>query len=241
MSQRSAVPRYGFHEGVRAGIPIALGYFAVSFSFGIQAVLYGLTIFESVLFSLTNVTSAGQFAGLAIIASNSSYFEMALTQFVINLRYMLMSTALSQKFDPKTPNRSRLAAAFGITDEIFGVAATAKGRIQPSYMYGMMAVAIPGWTLGTLCGAVMGNVLPGMVLSALGIALYGMFIAIFIPPCRKEKSVLVVVLCAMALGALFYYVPALSRISSGFRIILITVGVSAAAAVIAPVKEEEAE
>lgn len=230
---------YGFREGVRAGIPIALGYFAVSFTFGIQCVFYGLSIPEAVLFSLSNVTSAGQFAGLGIIAQDSGYLSMALSQFIINLRYLLMSTALSQKFSPETGNGKRLVAAYGVTDEIFGVAATADGLIEPSYMYGMMAVAIPGWTLGTFFGAFLGNILPTMVLSALGIAIYGMFIAIFVPPCKESRAVLAVVLSAMGLSALLYYAPYLNKIPSGFRVIIVTLLVATIAAVAAPVKDEE--
>lgn len=232
---------YGFVAGLKAGIPIALGYFAVSFTFGIQSLFYGLSVGEAVLFSLSNLTSAGQFAGLDIIAADSGYLTMALSQFIINLRYLLMSTALSQKFSPDAGNGSRMLAAFGITDEIFGVAATAEGTILPSYMYGMMCVAIPGWTFGTFVGAYLGSILPESVLSALGIAIYGMFIAIFIPPCRHSKAVLIVVLSSMGLSSIFAFAPYLKNISGGIRVIIITIAVAAAAAWIAPVPDEKEE
>lgn len=152
-----------FGKGLQDGIPIGLGYFAVSFTFGIMAIQSGLTAWQAVLISLTNLTSAGQFAGIGIIAAGGSLWEMALTQLVINLRYCLMSFSLSQKLEKGVSNGHRLAVAFGVTDEIFGVSASQEGRISPWYNYGVMCVAIPGWTLGTLAGAVSGSLLPGFL------------------------------------------------------------------------------
>ena len=230
--------RQYFTAGFKDGIPICLGYIAVSFTFGIMAKKVGISIFDAVLISLTNVTSAGQFAGLSLIASTASYIEMAITQLIINLRYCLMSCALSQKIDPEAPLFHRFLIAYGVTDEIFGVSICRPGSLRPSYSYGLMAVAIPGWVLGTLFGILSGNLLPAGIISALGIAIYGMFLAIIIPPAKEEKPVLLVVLSAVALSTLFTYTPVLNKISSGFQIILITVLVAGAAAILFPVKEE---
>ena len=177
-----------FGKGLQDGIPIGLGYFAVSFTFGIMAIQSGLTAWQAVLISLTNLTSAGQFAGIGIIAAGGSLWEMALTQLVINLRYCLMSFSLSQKLEKGVSNGHRLAVAFGVTDEIFGVSASQEGRISPWYNYGVMCVAIPGWTLGTLAGAVSGSLLPDFLVSALSVAIYGMFLAVIIPPAKKNRA-----------------------------------------------------
>ncbi|MCD7736241.1 MAG: AzlC family ABC transporter permease [Lachnospiraceae bacterium] len=230
-----------FRSGLKDGIPIALGYFAVSFTFGIMAVSAGLTVWQAVLISLTNLTSAGQFAGLEIIAAGGSYLEMALTQLIINLRYCLMSFSLSQKLTRGCARGHRFAVAFGITDEIFGISASREGRISPYYNYGAMCVAIPGWTLGTLAGAVSGNLLPEFALSALGVAIYGMFLAVIIPPAKHSRAVLGVVFGAMAVSCLFAYVPVLRQVSSGFAIIITTLLVAGAAAYFCPVAEDDPE
>ncbi len=230
--------RVSFQRGFKDGVPIGLGYFAVSFTFGIMAVSGGLSIWQAVLISLTNLTSAGQFAGLDIIFAGGSYWEMALTELIINLRYSLMSFSLSQKMEKNTGAGKRLVVAFGITDEIFGISASQPGRVSPWYNFGAMCVGIPGWTLGTLTGAVLGNILPAFVISALSVAIYGMFLAIIIPPARKNRAVLGVIIAAMALSCLFAAVPLLQQVSSGFVIIIVTVVVSAVAALLFPVKEE---
>ena len=227
-----------FKHGIKDGIPIGLGYFAVSFSFGIIAVGGGLTPWQAALISLTNLTSAGQFAGIEIIFAAGSLWEMALTQLIINLRYCLMSFSLSQKLLPGTGMLHRLVMAFGITDEIFGVSAGQEGKISPFYNYGAMCMAIPGWTLGTFLGAVAGNLLPEFIVSALGVAIYGMFLAVFIPPAKKNRAVLGVVAGAMAVSTLFRVIPLLSHVSSGFVIIITTVLVSGIAAFVSPVKED---
>lgn len=226
-----------FLQGMRDGMPVCLGYFAVSFAFGIQAVGIGLSVFESAVLSAANVTSAGQFAALGIIAAGASYIELAFTQLIINLRYFLMSCALSQRISPKMSLWHRLGIAYGVTDEIFALSAAQPVPLSPYYNYGMIAVAIPGWILGTLFGAVAGNILPGILTNALGVALYGMFVAIVVPPAKKNRVIAGAALLAMALSALFTYAPLLKEISSGFRIILITVAVSALAALFFPVED----
>ena len=228
-----------FINGMKDGIPIGLGYIAVSFTFGIAAVSAGIPAFGAALISLTNVTSAGQFAGLTIIAANGTLLEMALTQFIINLRYCLMSFSLAQKLNQNTPFVHRFLMAFGVTDEIFAIGVSHKGKLPPSYHYGAMAVAIPGWVTGTALGAVFGNILPAFIMSALGIAIYGMFLAIILPPAREDKTILCVVLAAMTLSALFYITPVLKEISSGFVIIITTVLVAGVAAFIKPIHEEK--
>ena len=228
----------GFRKGIQDGIPIGAGYFAVSFTFGMMAVSGGLTPWQAVLISLTNLTSAGQFAGLGIIVACGSMWEMVLTQLVINLIYCLMSFSLSQKLEKNVSTGHRLAVAFGVTDEIFGVSASQEGRISPWYNYGVMSMAIPGWTLGTLVGAVLGNVLPGFLVSALNVAIYGMFLAVIIPPAKKNRAVFGVVIGAMALSTVFAEVPVLNKVSSGFVIIITTVVVAGLAAHFCPISEE---
>lgn len=228
-----------FKKGIKDGIPIGLGYLAVSFTFGMMSVSSGLSIWQAVLISLTNLTSAGQFAGLDIIVAGGSYWEMALTQLVINLRYCLMSFSLSQKMRRDEPWARRYLVAFGITDEIFGVSASQEGKVSAFYNYGAMCMAIPGWTLGTLLGAISGSLLPDFIMSALGVAIYGMFLAVIIPPAKKNKAVLLVVVAAMAVSTLFAVVPGLNKISSGFVIIITTLVTAGGAAYLCPVKEDE--
>ena len=228
-----------FKKGIKDGIPIGLGYLAVSFTFGMMSVSSGLSIWQAVLISLTNLTSAGQFAGLDIIVAGGSYWEMALTQLVINLRYCLMSFSLSQKMRRDEPWAYRYLVAFGITDEIFGVSASQEGKVSAFYNYGAMCMAIPGWTLGTLLGAISGSLLPDFIMSALGVAIYGMFLAVITPPAKKNKAVLLVVVAAMAVSTLFAVVPGLNKISSGFVIIITTLVTAGGAAYLCPVKEDE--
>ena len=229
-----------FFKGCRDGVPIMLGYLAVSFSFGIKALLEHLTVGQAVLMSGLNLTSAGQFASLSVIAAAGSYLELALSQLIINLRYCLMSASLSQKVDPKAPFFHRFIMSFGVTDEIFALSAAAEGPLSPFYTYGQMAVAIPGWTIGTLLGAIAGNILPARVLVALSVALYCMFIAIIVPPAKQNKTLAWVIVVSMAVSAVFCYTPYLKEISAGMRVILLTVALSVAAALIRPVKEEDA-
>ena len=230
-----------FRDGCRDAIPVCLGYIAVSFAFGIESSKIGMSVFQAIMTSLLNVTSAGQFSALEIIARNGSFIELAILQLIINLRYMLMSTALSQKLDPELGTGYRLGISYGVTDEIFALSVLKKGKLYPLYSYGLIFISVFGWILGTGLGAFAGQIMPQRIISCLGLAIYGMFIAIIIPDTRTSKSVLMVVIAAMALSTIFTFAPYLKAISSGFRIIIITVFVAAIAAVYAPVKEEEHE
>lgn len=226
-----------FLKGLYHGIPIALGYLSVSFGFGIMAVTKGLTALEAVGISVSNLTSAGQAAGVDIIAAGGTVIEMIITQLVINIRYSLMGISLSQKLDKSFTTPHKLIASYGITDEIFAVASAQEEPLTPPYMYGMILIATLGWTLGTLLGAVSGEILPADITSAMGIVLYGMFIAIIIPPSRKQKSVLMVVLAAAAISVLFYYL--FTFVSGGFAVIISAVIAAAIGALLFPVKDEE--
>ncbi len=226
-----------FKNGFRDGIAVGLGYFAVSFTFGMASAANGLSVWQAVLISLTNVTSAGQFSGLEIIAASGTYVEIALTQLIINLRYCLMSFSLSQKLDRSAPSWHRYFMAYSVTDEIFALDASQNGPLSPVYHYGITSVAVPGWVLGTLVGAISGNILPAFVISALGVAIYGMFLAIIIPTAKKDHAVLLVVLSAMGLSFLFAVLPGLKKITPGFVIILTTVIVAGVAAKLKPTED----
>ena len=231
--------KLNFRKGMYDGIPIMLGYLSVSFGFGILAVKCGLSVFASGMVSLTNITSAGQAAGVEIIAAAGSVIEMILVQITINMRYSLMALSLSQKCDESFTPIHRLIASYGITDEIFALCAAQEQKLRPSYMYGMISVAALGWTSGTVLGAAAGELLPASVSSAMGIMLYGMFIAIIIPPARKNISVLVTVIIAALISILFKYL--LTAVSGGFAVMISAIIAAAAAAVLFPVKDEEGE
>ena len=231
--------QHNYIRGMRQGIPVGLGYFVVSFTIGIAARKADLTAVQAAVMSFTNNTSAGQFASFALIVSGAPYLEMAISQAVINLRYCLMSCALSQKLDKELPFYHRLFVAFGVTDEIFGLSISQKGKLDPWYTYGVMSVAIPGWSLGTLAGVLSTGVLPQTFLNAMNMALYGMFIAIFMPAAREDKKLLPIIAAAMALSALVHMAPLFDFISSGMKIIVLTLAISGAAAVLMPVPEEE--
>lgn len=229
-----------FKDGIKDGLPIALGYLSVSFAFGITAVNMGIPAVTAVLISLTNVTSAGQVAGIGIIAAGGGYAEMALAQLIINLRYALMSLSLSQKLYSRYNIWHRLATAFCVTDEVFAVASGKSGEIPARYMYGLILLPYLFWSGGTAVGAFIGSILPDEVKSALGIAIYGMFIAIVIPPSKKSRGVLFTVITAAALSCIIYYVPLFSGISSGISIIICTVIAAALGALLFPreIREE---
>ena len=229
----------GFKRGLKSGLPIGIGYFPVSFTFGFLAVSSGLPIWAGFMISLTNLTSAGQFAGMNLMLAGAGYGELGLTTFVINLRYMLMSLALSQKIDGKIPIWKRLIFAFGITDETFVVASMEKPPIKAGYMFGLILLPIVGWNAGTLCGCCISGLLPQALQNAMGIALYAMFIAIIIPAARESAKVLLIIIIAVAITCIFKYVPFLSFVSSGFRIIVATVAAAAVGAWLFPKKEEE--
>lgn len=231
--------RSDFFKGMTHSIPIALGYISVSFGFGIAAVRAGLSVAAAVGISASNLTSAGQAAGVEIIAAGGTLIELALSQLVINLRYSLMGLSLSQKLDDSFTVPHRLLASYGITDEIFAVAAAQPGKLKPSYMYGLILISALGWTGGTLLGAVAGQALPQMFTAAMGILLYGMFIAIIIPPSRKSRSVFGAVLIAALISLLFKFV--FTKISVGFAIIISASVAAAVMALIAPVPDDEEE
>ena len=228
-----------FIRGLSHGIPICLGYFSVSFGFGILAVKSGLQAIDAILISLTNLTSAGQAAGVGIIAAAGTLLEMAITQFVINLRYSLMGLTLSQKLSDKFTTIHRLIASFGITDEIFAVAVSQKDKLVPSYMYGLIMISATGWVSGTALGAVAGLALPASLTAAMGILLYGMFIAIIVPAARKCKKDLIVILLAAAFSAIFKYL--LPSVSFGFAIIISAILAAVIGALLFPINLAETE
>lgn len=230
--------RQDFQYGLRDGVPIALGYFSVSFSFGIMALKGGLSVLQAAVTSLTNMTSAGQFAGLQIIIAGGTLLEMAATQLIINLRYALMSLSLSQKLSGNVTLWQRFIIAFANTDEIFAVAMSHNRELTFSYMVGLQILPIIGWTSGTACGAVAGSMLPAAINSALSVALYGMFLAVVIPAAKKTRPVLLMVLLAAAISCILYYVPLFQGISAGMSIIICTVAASVVGAIVFPVKEE---
>lgn len=228
-----------FKEGMRDGFPIGLGYFAVSFSLGIAARNAGLTSFQGVLMSTLINASAGEYAGLTLIAANATYLEIALITLIANARYLLMSCALSQKFSPKTPLIHRLFIGFDITDELFGIAIARPGFLKPSYYYGSMLTTIPFWASGTALGIIAGNLLPIRIVSALSVALFGMFLAVIVPPSKENKVVAFFVLLSFVASYASTLLPYISTLSDGTRTILLTVLISAIAALLFPIKQEE--
>ena len=228
-------------RGIKNGTPIGLGYFVVAFTLGIAAKNAGMTPFQGALASALMVASAGEFAAFQVMASLGTYLEMAIMMLVVNARYLLMSCSLSQKLDPKLPLHHRLLVGWGITDEIFGVVSCESGRINPYYNYGMMLAAIPCWTLGAFWGIAMGNILPANIISALGVGLYGMFLAIIIPPGRKNHVIAGLVLVSMAASWLMTNLPIFAAISSGMRTTILTIVIAGIAAVLSPIPEEEGE
>ena len=223
-----------FKNGLKDGIPIALGYFAVSFSLGITIVAAGISPIQGMVMSLTNLTSAGEFAGIRVIAAAGTIVEMILTQVIINLRYSLMSLSMSQKLDEKVKFWHKLIIAFGNTDEIFAVAMNHQRSLTLPYMVGLQLLPIIGWTSGTLLGAVASNLMPERVSAAMSVMLYGMFIAIVVPVAKKSKAVLIVAAIAVFCSCLFRYVPLLNEISDGVSIIICTIAAAAAGAIIFP-------
>ena len=228
-----------FTNGIRDGIPIALGYFAVAFSLGIVAKKAGLNPIQGFLSSLLNHASAGEYAEFTVILANAPYFEMAFVIMVTNIRYLLMSCALSQKFATDTSLLHRFLLGFGITDEIFGISIGRTGKLNPYYNYGAMAIALPSWALGTALGIVAGNVLPPSVVSALSVALYGMFVAIIVPASKQNKIVGGVVLVSFAVSYAVSKIPLFDSMSDSMKISLLTVIIAGLAAVLFPVKDEE--
>lgn len=228
-----------FRSGMKAGMPVCVGYFSVSFGFGTLAVSQGLKIWQAVLISASNLTSAGQFAGLTVIAASATIIEMILTQLVINSRYALMSLALGQRLGPDAGTGQRLLAAFFNTDEIFALGMSRYPMLTVPYFIGAGTVAAIGWTGGTALGAIAGSVLPLSVRTALGVMLYGMFIAIVVPQARQEKPMLICMALALVLSCLFTWVPALNAVSDGLAIVICTVAAAAICALLFPLEDEE--
>lgn len=230
-----------YKKGIKDGIPIALGYFAVAFALGIAAKKAGLNPFEAMLAAGLTNASAGAYAGFTLISESGSYLAMALSQLIVNARYLLMSCALSQKLNPETSLLHRAAIAFDVTDEVFGISIAVKGELNPCYNYGAMTVAIPGWALGTFFGVLMGNILPVRIVSALGVGLYGMFMAIIIPPARKNKIIATLIIISFILSFAFSRLPVICNVPSGTQVIILTILISLAAAIFLPLKDEEEE
>ena len=227
-----------FKHGLKNGIPIALGYFAVSFSLGITMIASGISAAEGTVMSISNLTSAGEFAGIRIIAVGGTLAEMVLTQVIINLRYSLMSMSLSQKLEEGMSLWKKLIIAFANTDEIFAVAMSHQKSLTFPFMAGLQLLPIFGWTLGTLLGAVAGNLMPERISIAMNVMLYGMFIAIVVPAAKKSKPVLIVACMAIVFSCLFRYVPGLNEVSEGIAISICTVLAAGLGAVFFPVKDE---
>lgn len=226
-----------FKLGVKRGMPICFGYLSVSFTFGLLCVNGGFPVWIAILISFSNLTGAGQFAAMNLMIQGTTYTEIALTTFFINLRYTLMSISLSQKLETKIPTLKRLLIGYGITDEVFGVASLEQGAVSFPYMMGLIAVSLAGWMNGTILGALICSAMPQALSSAMGIAIYGMFIAIVIPPLKKSRPVLYVVLCSIGLNLILYYVPVFHVISTGFRVIITALVASGIGAYLFPAKE----
>lgn len=229
-----------FKRGLRKGLPIMIGYLSVSFTFGVKAVNGGIPPYAAILMSLTNLTSAGQFAGATLLMEQSSMIELILTTFVINIRYMLMSLALSQKIEESRLGQ-RLFIGYGITDEIFAVASTEQRKVTPRYMYGLICLPVIGWTVGTALGAVASKLMPETLSCAMELGLYAMFIAIIIPPAKKKHAIAIVIIIAVVAQCIFSVVPFLKNISVGFRVILTAIVAAVFGAIVFPISKEEVE
>ena len=227
-----------FKDGMKDGIPIGLGYLAVSFSLGIMAKKAGLTPFQGLLASFLCNASAGEYAGFSIIAASATYIEMALAIFIANARYLLMSCAMSQRFSPNTSIIHRLTMAFDITDEVFAISIARPGCLNPYYTYGAMTTTMPLWAIGTALGVMAGNMLPIRLVSAFSVALYGMFLAVIIPPARKDKIIAGLIVVCFTLSFLSCYIPFVKEMSDGTKTIVLTVLISTVAAIVFPRKEE---
>lgn len=235
--EENMLSNYTFVRGIRDGIPICLGYFAVSFALGIAGRGVGMNAVQAFVMSLTMVASAGQFAAITLIGAGAGIIEMITTTVVVNLRYLLMSCSLTQKLSPETKLLHRLALSYCMTDEIFGLSISVDGFLRPVYTYGITMISVSGWCLGTVLGVVAGNILPALVTNALGVAMYGMFLAIIIPPAKENHFLGALVAVSMAASGLFSILPYLRSISSGFRVIILTILIAGIAAVIHPMEE----
>ena len=238
-SLRTPSNRSAFISGLRDGLPIGLGYLAVSFSLGIAVKDAGLSWFQGFIASWLCTTSTGEYAVFSLMAAGTTLLEVAFVTLIINARYLLMSCAMTQRLDPEMPFWHRFLIAFHLTDELFGIAIARHGTLNPCYSYGAFCLAVPGWALGTALGTVIGGVLPPFLVSALSVALYGMFIAVFIPPARKSKVVAGLIAVCFAVSYASTCLPLIRDLSEGLRIILLTVVLASAAALLFPRKPEE--
>ena len=237
--QLGAGRREVFMEGVHDGVPIALGYFVVAFTLGILAKTAGLTPWQGFVTSAVNIASAGEYAGFTVIAANAPYLEIAVLTLVANARYFLMSAALTQRFAPDTPLLHRLAVSFGVTDEVFGITVARGGTVNPYYNYGALAISVPAWSAGTSAGIMAGGILPAAAVSALSVALYGMFVWVILPPARKSRPIGGMVLLSFLLSLAATYAPVTSELSGGTRTILLTLLIAGVGAALFPIREEK--
>ena len=242
MEQRLGAGRRAvFMEGVHDGVPIALGYFVVAFTLGILAKTAGLTAWQGFVTSAVNIASAGEYAGFTVIAAQAPYLEIAVLTLVANARYFLMAAALAQRFAPDTPLLHRLAVSFGVTDEVFGITIARGGMVQPYYNYGALAISVPAWSAGTSAGILAGGILPAAAVSALSVALYGMFVWVILPPAKKSRPIAGMVLASFLLSLAATYAPLTSELSGGTRTILLTLLIAGVGAALFPVHEEQEE
>ena len=242
MEQRlGAGRRTVFMEGVHDGVPIALGYFVVAFTLGILAKTAGLSAWQGFVTSAVNIASAGEYAGFTVIAAQAPYLEIAVLTLVANARYFLMAAALAQRFAPDTPLLHRLAVSFGVTDEVFGITVARGGMVQPYYNYGALAISVPAWSAGTSAGILAGGILPAAAVSALSVALYGMFVWVILPPAKKSRPIAGMVLASFLLSLAATYAPLTSELSGGTRTIILTLLIAGVGAALFPVHEEQEE
>ena len=242
MEQRLGAGRRAvFMEGVHDGVPIALGYFVVAFTLGILAKTAGLSAWQGFVTSAVNIASAGEYAGFTVIAAQAPYLEIAVLTLVANARYFLMAAALAQRFAPDTPLLHRLAVSFGVTDEVFGITVARGGMVQPYYNYGALAISVPAWSAGTSAGILAGGILPAAAVSALSVALYGMFVWVILPPAKKSRPIAGMVLASFLLSLAATYAPLTSELSGGTRTIILTLLIAGVGAALFPVHEEQEE
>ena len=242
MEQRlGATRRAVFMEGVHDGVPIALGYFVVAFTLGILAKTAGLSAWQGFVMSAVNIAWAGEYAGFTVIAAQAPYLEIAMLTLVANARYFLMAAALAQRFAPDTPLLHRLAVSFGVTDEVFGITVARGGMVQPYYNYGALAISVPAWSAGTSAGILAGGILPAAAVSALSVALYGMFVWVILPPAKKSRPIAGMVLASFLLSLAATYAPLTSELSGGTRTIILTLLIAGVGAALFPVHEEQEE
>ena len=242
MEQRLGAGRRAvFMEGVHDGVPIALGYFVVAFTLGILAKTAGLSAWQGFVTSAVNIASAGEYAGFTVIAAQAPYLEIAMLTLVANARYFLMAAALAQRFAPDTPLLHRLAVSFGVTDEVFGITVARGGMVQPYYNYGALAISVPAWSAGTSAGILAGGILPAAAVSALSVALYGMFVWVILPPAKKSRPIAGMVLASFLLSLAATYAPLTSELSGGTRTIILTLLIAGVGAALFPVHEEQEE